>query len=255
MGSKRLLTHYDAKYAGETEDHCVTPLPLHQPCPTNRFEAAVAFLPPLLPVGADILELGAGDGLVAESLRAGGVPFGSYTISENSDARLKGLKRNLTDKRYRVVRVDADQASASVQGPFDAVVMVALIEHLIDPIQAMKDVRSLLKPGGFVYIDTPNIAKWTRRLKLAAGRFPSTASGNEGMTTFEGKATDLCDEGHLHYFTYRSLTLMLTERCGFSRVERLGWFLGPQQLGLRLGTALARRWPSMFSEITSVAYP
>jgi SAM-dependent methyltransferase len=254
VGTKRLVTHYEEKYASEAKGHRLTPLALDRPRPSDRFEAAVSFLPRLLPQGAEILELGAGGGLVAESLRAGGVDFSSYMVSENSDARLSGLKDNLSDPRYRVLRVDADDVAASIKGSFDAVIMIALIEHLIDPMRAMADIRALLKPGGFVYIDTPNIAKWTRRVKLTLGRFPSTASTNEGLTTWEGGETDLYDEGHLHYFTYRSLTLMLTSRCGYSRVERFGYFLGPRVLGARLGTLLARRWPSMFSEIACVAY-
>jgi len=223
-----------------------------RPSPTNRFEAAVALLPPRLQAGADLLELGAGDGVVAESLRAGGVPFGSYTIGDISDGRLAGLRRNLSDERYRFVQADADKVTATVEGTFDAVVMVALIEHLVDPLRAMSDIHAVLKPGGFVYIDTPNIAKWTRRVKLAAGRFPSTGSQNEGLTTYTGEPSDLYDEGHLHYFTYRSLRLMLTQRCGFSRVEEMGYYIDRRLPAL--GHRLAAMRPSVFSEIVMVAY-
>jgi len=117
--------------------------------------------------------------------------------------------------------------------------MVALIEHLIDPLRAMQRIRQLLKPGGFAYIDTPNIARYTLRLKLLMGRFPSTASMNEGLTTYSGKPTDLYDEGHLHYFTYRSLSLMLTERCGFSRVVKLAYPGGRRPLGKQTHNFLA----------------
>jgi SAM-dependent methyltransferase len=252
----RLTEHYDAKYAVEADasGSSLTPIGLDQPTPHNRFEAAVAFLPPRTPANADVLELGAGDGIVAESLRAGGVPFSTYTIGDISEARLTGLRRNLTDERFRFAQADAENVSATVAGPFDAVVMIALIEHLVDPLRAMADIHGLLKPGGFVYIDTPNIAKWTRRLKLAAGRFPSTASQNEGLTTFGGQPADLHDEGHLHYFTYRSLTLLLTQRCGYSRVEPLGYYLDGRPFGRRLGTRLARQRPTLFSELACLAY-
>jgi hypothetical protein len=56
--------------------------------------------------------------------------------------------------------------------------------------------------------------------------FPRLPSGrNEGLTTYEGNAVDLCDESRLHYFTYRSLSFLL-----------------------------ARLWAEMFSEIVLVAY-
>ena len=254
MTQDRLVEFYNAKYRAEAGDTRPKPLPIRQPFPTGRFEAALAFLPGRLPDGADVLELGAGDGLVAESLRAGGVPFGSYTIGDISDARLAGLQRNLSDERFRFVQADAEHVSASVEGSFDAVVMIALIEHLVDPLGAMADICGLLKPGGFVYIDTPNIAKWTRRVRLALGRFPSTSSHNEGLTTYDGREVDLHDEGHLHYFTHRSLDLMLTRRCGFSRTVASGYFLSPAFLGPKLGNRLAQRRPTLFSEIATFAY-
>jgi SAM-dependent methyltransferase len=254
MTENRLSEHYNTKYAAERGETRVTALPLAQPYPANRFEAALACLPDRLPEGADVLELGAGNGLVAESMRAGGVPFGSYTIGDISDARLSGLRRNFTDERFRFVRADAEKPRITVEGKFDAVVMVALIEHLVDPIRAMADIHGLLKPGGFVYVDTPNIAKWTRRIKLALGKFPSTAAQNEGLTTFAGEDVDLHDEGHLHYFTYRSLDLILTQRCGFSRTVASGYFAGPAFLGPKLGNRLAQRRPTVFSEIATFAY-
>ncbi|MEU2261858.1 class I SAM-dependent methyltransferase [Streptomyces sp. NPDC019645] len=254
MSQHQLTRHYDTKYAADATSEAPVPLSLDQPLPRDRFAAAVAELPRRLPKGADVLELGAGNGLIARSLLAGGVPFGSYTLGDLSEARMAGLRRNFTDPRFRFAQTDAERPSATVQGPFDAVLMVALIEHLVDPLRAMIDVRSLLKPGGFVYVDTPNIAKWTRRVKLALGRFPSTASDNEGLTTYAGREVDLHDEGHLHYFTYRSLELMLTGRCGFSRVERTGYFIGPRPIDARVGTRLARRYPTVFSEIACFAY-
>ena len=132
--------------------------------------------------------------------------------------------------------------------------LLALIEHLFDPLRAMQRVRRWLRPGGFAFVDTPNIAKWTRRAKLLCGRFPATASQSEGLVTYEGGPTDLYDEGHLHYFTFASLTRMLTQRCGFSRVERVSYASAPHLLGRRGSYALACLAPTLFSEIALVAY-
>jgi SAM-dependent methyltransferase len=249
----RLLEHYNRKYSTELTALLPEPLPLKAPRPRNRVAAAVVTLAAQLPQGADVLELGAGDGLIAESLRAGGVSFASYTIGDISSVRLAGLRRNLADSRFRFTDASAEHPSQAVKGPFDAAILVALIEHLIDPIGAMTDLRALLKPGGFVYIDTPNIAKWTRRIKLGLGWFPATASTNEGLTTYEGAPVDLHDEGHLHYFTYRSLEIMLTQRCGYASVELYPYFESPRFLGGRVGSLLARWRPTLFSEIACLA--
>lgn len=249
----RLLEHYNRKYSSELTGPLPTPLPLTTRRPRDRVAAAVVTLAARMPDGADVLELGAGNGLIAESLRAGGVPFASYTIGDISATRLIGLRRNLTDPRFRFTDTDAEHPSQSVTEPFDVAILVALIEHLIDPIGAMADLRTVIKPGGFVYLDTPNVAKWTRRIKLACGRFPATASTNEGLTTYAGEPVDLHDEGHLHYFTHRSLSLMLTQRCGYAAVEFHPYFESPAFLGRRVGTALARLRPTLFSEIACVA--
>lgn len=250
-----LERHYEEKYAGEGANgsaRVIAPT-AH---PTDRYQACLHHLPRLLRGRVPrILELAAGQGLVARSLLAAGLHVESYTVSERSEVRLEGLARSFaTDPRVRVARIDAEQIGEGERGGYDAVVMVALIEHLLDPLRAMQGVRRLLAPGGFVYLDTPNVAKYTRRAKLLLGRFPSTASRDEGLTTYDGRPVDLHDEGHLHYFTFRSLSRMLVTRCGFARIEKLPYFVGRSLLGRRGDTRLARLWPAMFSELCVAAY-
>jgi SAM-dependent methyltransferase len=252
---EKLESHYNTKYDAEATNTLANILE-HQAFPSNRFEACVKFFLSLFK-GGDILELGAGSGLIARSLIAHGLKFDTYTLSELSDNRLKGLIHSFEDPRIRVLKLDAELIPDDEHERYDAIIMVALIEHLVDPLSAMQRISKLLRPGGFVFIDTPNIAKFTRRAKLLTGRFPSTASRDEGLVTYEGNPVDLYDEGHLHYFTYRSLSLMLLKRCGFSKIEKLGYFVGPngrQIFGQKLGDALARHWPELFSEIIVVAY-
>ena len=251
MIDRRLQSHYDDKYRGEkAEDE----KPIVPPKVANsRFEAVMLSFPPLFR-GGDILELGAGSGLIARSLLSSGCEIRSYTLSDISRPRLEQLRANLADSRVAVLELNAEAIPGDLSSTYDAVIMVALIEHLIDPMGAMRRIRDLLRPGGFVYVDTPNIAKYTQRLKLLLGRFPSTASADEGLTKFSGEPVDLFEEGHLHYFTFRSLSRMLTERCGFSRVVKAPYPGGRIPLGRNIHGYLARAWPAMFSELALVAY-
>jgi hypothetical protein len=58
------------------------------------------------------------------------------------------------------------------------------------------------------------------------------------------RTTPLHDQGHLHYFTYRSLARVCLERAGFSRVVSYG-----------MGGIPGRVWPELFSsEIFILAY-
>ena len=159
----------------------------------------------------------------------------------------------MSDPRVRFIQLDAEKIPDNEYGNYDAVIMIAIIEHLIDPLRAMQSIQKLLKPGGIVYIDTPNLAKYTRRIKLLFGQFPSTASKDEGLTTYEGEPADLYDEGHLHYFTFRSLSRMLVERCGFIRVEKQA-YSSSNLFGTRVDHLLARLWPEIFSEVGLIAH-
>jgi len=252
MTSNRLAKHYSEKYSKDS-DQAQPEIVRTTPFPTNRTEAAVHFIRTHFGTGS-ILELGAGSGVMLGSLLAAGVPFERYVASDISEPRLDRIRRTIRDPRVETRWIDAEVPIDRSIGTFDVIVMVALIEHLVDPIGTMKEVRQLLKPGAFVYLDTPNIAKYTRRAKLFAGKFPSTASMDEGLVTYAGTSVDLFDEGHLHYFTYRSLSIMLMKYCGFSGVKKLGYFHGKQYLGRRVCRALAMSWPELFSDIALIAY-
>ncbi len=219
--------------------------------PRNRFEACVRWFPEYFQAGR-ILELGAGSTLVARSLLGAGVRADAIVLGEYSRERLRHIESTIDDERLSVRHIDAEDLPSDL-GQFDAVLMIAVVEHLIDPMTAMERIRALLRPGGFVWINTPNIAKWTRRTKLLLGRFPSTAAWDEGLLTYGRSPARLLDEGHLHYFTFRSLTRMLVERCGYSAVVPVPHCESPR-FSLRIEHALARAWPAMFSEVSAVAY-
>ena len=252
MSKTRLTEHYASKYAQESESPTLFPIN-STPLPTDRFEAAKLYIEKYFR-GSDVLELGAGNGQLAKSLLLSPLPIDSYTLNDFCVPRLEGLQRNLRDKRVQILPFDVEHLDSAHHQLYDLIIMTALIEHFIDPMRTMSVVRKLIRPGGFVYIDTPNVAKYTKRLLLLAGRFPSTASINEGLTTYGGKPSDMLDEGHLAYFTHRSLRLMLTQRCGFSRTVNLSYPSGPMPLGKHVHSTLARLRPSLFSDIVMLAY-
>lgn len=253
MNSTRLQKHYEEKYSQDNNGGKILSAIKPATYPSNRIEAAVTFFPRYFS-GGSILELGAGNGGLAKSLLDLDIGIDKYILGDISLPRVMGVAKNLQDDRIEARHVDAEAIGDDEAVQYDAIIMVALIEHLIDPMSAMAGLRKLLKPGGFVYIDTPNIAKYTRRLKLLMGKFPSTASMDEGLMTYDGKPADLYDEGHLHYFTFRSLSKMLIDRCGFSRVQKLGYPAGKFFLGEMFEYRMAKLWPELFSELAVVAY-
>ncbi len=252
MVKESLKDHYTRKYSHENGIGSID-LIKSEKIPGSRFQACIKNFP-IYFTGGSILELGAGNGNIAKTLLASDLEIDRYTISEISPPRIDDLRKNLVNHRITIQDYDAENIPESEYGKYDAVIMVALIEHLIDPLRAMQCIKQVLKPGGFVYIDTPNIAKYTRRIKLLFGRFPSTASKNEGLTTYDGEPVDLHDEGHLHYFTYRSLSLMLIQCCGFTKIKKIGYASNSSRFGKYPLHCLSQIYPELFSEIAVIAY-
>jgi SAM-dependent methyltransferase len=205
--------------------------------------------------GGRLLEIGGGDGTVARGLVAAGAQFKEYTMADLVEKRVQAAAKSIDDLRFVAVACNIeDDQSLLHRDYYDVAILVALIEHLVDPIGAMKRVRDALRPGGFAYVDTPNVAKFTRRAKLLFGKFPSTASVSEGLKTYDGRRVDLFDGGHLHYWTFQSMSRMLVDYCGFSRIERAPYWPTVQKKARVARHYLAKSWPEMFSDVAVIAY-
>jgi ubiquinone/menaquinone biosynthesis C-methylase UbiE len=239
-GLARLTEHYDAKYKA-SDFRKVTPVPLVR-YPKDRRQMAV-HLASQDAVGS-YLEIGAGDGGTILALlelydQLVGTDLSSIRVLEmrslfQHDSKVQILQNNL----------EVDKLPFEDER-FDTVAMIDVIEHIVDPIGALIEIQRVLKPKGRLIVHTPNIAKWTRRVKLLAGYFPSTASYEEGLMCHDKKTpTDLHDEGHLHYFTFRSLRRLAIERAGFARMEVCGYGK----------PVLCKVWPGMFSELSAIVY-
>lgn len=247
-----LINHYEEKYAEEQDNKSIALIPYAR-FPINRFEACVKYFADHFQQEGTILELGAGNGIVANSILEQNKRIRRYIISDLSENRLKGIKKSIRDKRLSITRIDVEEFDFESIEKVDAVIMIALIEHLIDPLGTMKRIRSVLKPGGFVYIDTPNIADYGARFKLLTGRFPSTASKKEGNLKYDNTPVTLYDEGHLHYFTYKSLSDMLIRYCDFQETQKYYQMIGRSILGKRIHHHLAKMWPELFSSLILIA--
>lgn len=234
----RLLDHYDRKYASQEVPPQRVPIVAK---PTDRFQMLVKIASQN--AHGRYLEIGAGSGATLLTLE----PYYDELVgTELSAVRARDMQRLLAGTpKIKIISNNVETDAFDYPGEyFDTIALSAVIEHLLDPITAIAKFRRLLRPGGRLILDTPNIAKWTRRVKLLFGYFPATASLDEGLLAYDRQTpTDLHDEGHFHYFTFRSLRRICLERAGFKKVEELGYGR----------TALSRYWPALFSEVFLVA--
>lgn len=246
QNARRLVEHYEQKYR-QSNYTLVKPVSIVRH-PRDRFEMTA--LISSTSGGGRYLEIGAGSGNIALTVLK---KYDELVLTELSNVRVNELSKLFKDHaKVKVIQHNIDNDALDYpDGYFDTVVMVAVIEHLVDPKIALKELHRVLKPGGRLIIDTPNIAKWTRRIKLLLGYFPSTASLDEGLLCYDKKTpTDLYDDGHLHYFTFRSLSRL----CIAGRFSKVEWFGYGSWKSTRTPSFLGRFFPTIFSEVFMVAY-
>lgn len=141
--------------------------------------------------GGRLLDVGCGFGYFLNALgprwQATGIEISAYAAER---AR----------SRFGLSIVNADFLDASVEtGSFDTVTMWDYIEHAIEPMYNIQKAHAVLKPGGILFISTPDIGSAVARLM---GRF---------WYHFDPLQ-------HLCYFNRRTLTRALAG-AGFSVVS------------------------------------
>jgi len=146
-----------------------------------------------LPAGARLLDAGANYGHFLK------------VAQELYDA--EGFDVSPTAVRYSVERFGVRSRRASIYeieappSPYDAVTLWDVVEHLADPLAALARLRGLLKPGGHLFVSTPDAGSLVARL---LGRWWHYLDPLQHLTVFS-----------------RSNLGTALARCGFA-VERWG---------------------------------
>lgn len=115
-------------------------------------------LPSYLVSGGLAVDLGAGTGALASRLQTlGWGVLAVDTQAESFKADLPFVKLDLNDPEFSL---------SLGPGTFDLVISTEVIEHLENPIQFLRNARSLLKPNGVAVITTPNVDNAPARVKF-----------------------------------------------------------------------------------------
>jgi 2-polyprenyl-3-methyl-5-hydroxy-6-metoxy-1,4-benzoquinol methylase len=157
--------------------------------------------------GMRVLDFGAGTGELVMLLRRASIDAAGL---EYSDAA-----RDFCERR-RGFQLYCDPSAFPAES-FDVVIMIEVIEHLTDLWGALADVRRLLKPGGVLFITTPNRQGVRARLE-------------------KGHWREARKKYHLFLFDFSSIAFHLrangyegVEMISFSPVPRRGlkyWLVG-----------------------------
>jgi ubiquinone/menaquinone biosynthesis C-methylase UbiE len=169
-------------------------------------------------VGKRVLDVGCATGYLAEFL-AVERQCDVWALEPDPQSAAVAMER-LGD---RVKLGGTERLGEFPPGSFDVVVYADVLEHLVDPGEALRESRRLLAPGGYVVAVIPNGAHGDVRLHLLTGQF-------------QYRRTGLLDSTHLRFLTRHSIPELFF-RSGYQVIDMMSTQvpLGHTELGVDLG--------------------
>lgn len=140
-----------------------------------------------LRVGRKILDVGCGGGFFLASLNS---LWEKYGVEINPAA----VRYGRDTSRIDILKGDLRKINFPNE-TFDVIKMRGTIEHLFDPMSELREIYRILRKGGLIAINTPNIGSICGRI-------------------YREKFRMVCPTHHIYYFSTKTLSLML-EKVGF----------------------------------------
>ena len=126
-----------------------------------------------------MLEIGPGWGAFASHALQTGVRFTGITNSEVSQSYLRSKLSNFGD-RFDIQLTDFYDYEPSE--PFDAIVIMGVIEHLPNYERVLQKFDRLLKPGGLVFLDG---SAWKKKYELSTFMVRHIYPGNHSFLVLD----------------------------------------------------------------------
>jgi 2-polyprenyl-3-methyl-5-hydroxy-6-metoxy-1,4-benzoquinol methylase len=141
-----------------------------------------------------ILDVGCGIGLNGKAGKDRGAYVVGLEIVPSSIERAKLLLDEV-----KSANIENDEVLEALEGrTFDLIMFGDVLEHTIDPLGVLRRLSTLLADGGHVIVSLPNVAAWTVRFNLLAGKFAYEQSG-------------ILDDTHLRFFTKETATRLVED--------------------------------------------
>jgi SAM-dependent methyltransferase len=184
-------------------------------------ENSAAYLAPLLSPGTTVLDVGCGPGTITADIAARVAPGAVVGIDASADViAAAGRDHGAGNLSFRVADVYALDAT---DRSFDVVHAHQVLQHLVDPVRALEEMRRVCRPGGTVaardadyeamtwWPDVPGIARW---LDL----YRSVARANGGQPDAGRRLV-----AWAHAAGFDAVTASASSWCFSTREDRAWW--------------------------------
>ena len=139
-----------------------------------------------IPYGSTVLEIGCADGRLANMLS---IKKKCKVYCVEKDPSMAIIVKG---KCEYIQNIDIEKTQLPYnEGFFDCVVIGNVLEHMVEPLKVLKDIRKYLSDDGFLIFSVPNIVNWHSRLTIFFGKF-------------EYSETGVFDRTHLHFYNLNS---------------------------------------------------
>jgi 2-polyprenyl-3-methyl-5-hydroxy-6-metoxy-1,4-benzoquinol methylase len=118
----------------------------------KRLDFIIDVLRSRLPIGAEVLDVGCGNGVISRSLGEKGFNVQGVDVSEKAIEKAKSLNK-FSNVKFDVV--SAEQLVANGQ-QYHAVICSEVLEHLNEPNKLLKVLHEILKEDGVLIVTVPN---------------------------------------------------------------------------------------------------
>lgn len=151
------------------------------------------------------LDLGCGEGDLVGRLET---QFKELVGSDIAKNRLKIAKKKYESKKISFEFADLDKSFPYNNKTFDVITCLGVIEYTFDPYHVMNEINRILKPGGILILEVPNLAFLPERLKLLLGLLPSwpDAAGWQGSRLHNFTCSSLYRLGNETNFRVEKIT-------------------------------------------------
>lgn len=148
----------------------------------------------------------------------------------------KGCREN----SINFIQGDLNERLPYKDSSFDLITSIHTIEHLTDTDQYLAEIYRVLKPGGYLFIATVNLAALHYRLMLLFGFLPNClAPSRHKISPFKGEHGK---NPHKSVFTHKAL-MEITSKHGFQLINGISHTI--YTLPTPLANLICKFWPNV----------